>query len=102
MSFTYDIIIGLCIISVILEFFISCVLEFVQYLKLKNKPLTYYELINLPDETKVILLQYAWKEKGNHNKEHGEIYTRKDGSKAINVYDGDIELTQADVWIAKR
>lgn len=102
MNFTYDVVIGLCIVSVIVSFTIGFIPESIKYLKLKNKPLTYYELINLPNGTEVMLLQYGLKEKGNIKKEHGEIYTRKDGSKAINVYDGDIEFTQADVWSVKR
>lgn len=102
MIFTYEIVIGLCIVSAVTGFFCGCLPESVKYLKLKNKPLTYYELINLPNGTEVLLLQYAWKEKGNMHKEHGEIYTREDGRKAINVYEGDIEFTQADVWLVKR
>ena len=102
MNFTYESAIGLCILSAVIGFFCGCISESVKYLKLKNKPLTYYELKNLPNGTKVLLLQYGWKEKGSTCKEHGEIYTRKDGSKAINVYDGDIEFTQADVWACKK
>lgn len=99
MTFTYDIVIGWCIVSAIMGFLCGCLPESVKYRKLKSKPLTYYELTKLPDGTKVLLLQYDWKEQGMTNKEHGEIYTRKDGTKAIDVYDGDIEFTQADIWI---
>ena len=34
--------------------------------------------------------------------EHGEIYTRKDGTKAINCYDGDYELNQVEVYLDTR
>ncbi len=99
MSFTCESVIGLCIFSAIIGFSIGCIPESIKYLKLKNKPLTYYELLNLPNGTEVLLLQYGWKDKGSNSKEQGEIYTRKDGTKTINVYDGDVEFTQADVWI---
>lgn len=34
--------------------------------------------------------------------EHGEIYTRKNGCKAINCYDGDYELNQVEVYLDTR
>lgn len=102
MEFSYDIVIFLYgIISGILGFFCGCIPESAKYQELKKKPLTYYELIKLPEGTKVLLLQYDWKEQGITDKEHGEIYIRKDGTKAVNVYDGDIDFTQADIWLDK-
>jgi len=99
MEFTYDIMITLSILVIALGFFFGWLREFIKCRKLEDRPLTYYELTGLPDGTKVLLLQYECKEQGWVGKEHGEIYTRKNGSKAIDVYDGDIELTEADVWL---
>lgn len=39
-------------------------------------------------------------EKGSKNWwEHGNIYTRKDGKKAINCGDGDYELSEVEVYL---
>ena len=101
MEFTYDVVIGLCIVSAILGFLCGYLPESIRYQKLKNKPLTYYELLQLPNGTKVWLREYYSEAEGDMHKEQGEIYTRKDGTKIIDVGDGDIEFTQANVWLIK-
>lgn len=92
-------IIGFFVVSVLVWFFIGFLPMLLEYLKLKEKPLTYYECLNLPAGTEVSLLQYGFKDKGWKHRETGVVYARKDGTKAINVGDGDIEFTQADVWV---